>query len=345
VSENVRFHRLGLIVIDEQHRFGVEQRAALRQAAMREPVQSAAESSMFERRLTSKDERAPRAPIHPHILVMTATPIPRTLAMTLFGDLDISTIRESPPGRSPIITRVVTMSERTQVYEYVAKRLHAGEQAYIVLPAIDETSTTELRHVREQADWLSNGPFKGLRIAQIHGRLKRETRARIMERFRQNKIHALVATTVIEVGVDVPGATVMVVEHAERYGLSQLHQLRGRVGRGSKKSLCVYIGDPTTDDARARLDAVRQNSDGFEIAERDFDIRGMGEIFGTKQSGGAPFRWSQFPDDMALLQAARRDAVQLVREDPALDRTPETQLLYRRLVRKYGEFFGFVDVA
>ncbi|MFG0329095.1 MAG: ATP-dependent DNA helicase RecG [Phycisphaerales bacterium] len=319
LSERLRFDKLALIIIDEQHRFGVEQRATLRRRAM--------ETGEI-----------------PHTLIMTATPIPRTLSLTLFGDLDVSTIHGLPPGRQPVVTRVVGPDQTEVVYDYIAGRLREGEQAYIVLPAIDETEATDLKAVRSHLEWLESGPFEGLRCAAVHGRLKRPTRETIMYRFRKGKIDAIVATTVIEVGVDVPNASIMVVEHAERFGLSQLHQLRGRVGRGSRKSLCVFIGDPSTDDAKARLDAIGSTSDGFEIAEKDFEIRGMGEIFGARQSGLPPFRVARLPDDLALLQLARRDAAVLIDNDPDLSAAPH-RLLRQRLMKTYGEGLGIGDVG
>jgi len=321
LSKPVEFKRLAVLVIDEQHRFGVHQRAELR--------------------LRTEMNRG----VIPHTLVMTATPIPRTLSLTLLGDLDISTIKGLPPGRSPIATRVVAPDKSREVYEYIAKRLRdKHEQAYIVLPAIDEASGGGLKDVRSHLKHLEEGWFAGVRCAPIHGRLKRDTRERIMHRFRAGQIDVLVATTVIEVGVDVPNASIMVVEHAERFGLSQLHQLRGRVGRGSNKSLCVFIGQPTTDDGKARLDAIAATGDGFIIAEKDFEIRGMGEIFGPRQSGSTSLRIADLRSDMALLNMARRDARKWIEDDPTLSR-PVHALLRRRLMEQYGEGLGIADVG
>lgn len=320
LSDKVDFKRLAVAVIDEQHRFGVEQRATLRERG-----------------------EATRGLV-PHTLIMTATPIPRTLSITLFGDLDVSVIHGLPPGRSPVVTRVVGDDKVLDVYGYVAERLRNGEQAYVVLPAIDDSTSGGLKDVRSRAKWLEEGPLSEFRIATMHGRLKRDSRARIMERFRQQKIDILVATTVIEVGVDVPNASVMIVEHAERFGLSQLHQLRGRVGRGDRKSLCVFIGDPTTDDAQKRLDAIAATTDGFAIAEADFEIRGMGEIFGTRQSGVAPFNVASLPRDMELLNLARRDAREWIADDPELAAADHT-LLRQRLMKRFGESLGIGDVG
>ncbi len=318
LTESVQFADLALVVVDEQHRFGVVQRAAIRsKAAMPAAV--------------------------PHCLVMTATPIPRTLSLTLFGDLDVSTIRGLPPGRQPISTRVVSPDQEATVYEYIAQRIEQDEQVYIVLPAIEESSA-ELKAVRTETERLQNEYFQGKKVAAVHGQLKRDEREAIMQRFRSGDIDVLVATTVIEVGVDVPNASIMVVEHAERFGLAQLHQLRGRVGRGTKKSLCVFVADPATEDAEARMKAIAQTTDGFEIAEADLLIRGMGELLGTKQSGLPPLRVATIPGDMDLLQLARRDAQDIISTDPRLnDRAHD--LLRKRLVKAYGKVIDLGDVG
>ncbi len=318
LTETVQFADLGVVVVDEQHRFGVVQRAAIRsKAADRQTV--------------------------PHCLVMTATPIPRTLSLTVFGDLDVSTIRGLPPGRQPIVTRVVHPDREAAVYDYIAGRLDDGEQAYIVLPAIEQ-GEANLKAVRTEARRLEQTHFAGRRIATIHGRLQRHRREKIMHQFRAGRIDVLVATTVIEVGVDVPNASIMVVEHAERFGLAQLHQLRGRVGRGSRKSLCVFISDPTTEDAAERLSAIARTTDGFDIAEADLVIRGMGELIGTRQSGLPPLRVARIPADMDLLRLARRDAAELVAADPRLAH-PSHDLLGKRLVKQYGEVLDLGDVG
>ncbi|TVQ32177.1 MAG: ATP-dependent DNA helicase RecG [Phycisphaeraceae bacterium] len=322
LSESVRFHALGVAVIDEQHRFGVHQRAGLRGKA------GVGESGK---------------PLAPHTLVMTATPIPRTLALTVFGDLDVSTIHGLPPGRTPVKTRAVGFDKTDEVYDYVRTRLDAGEQAYVVVPTIEE-GAGGLRDVRSTVKRLEEGAFAGKRVAGLHGQLKRATREQIMGRFRAGLIDALVATTVIEVGVDVPNASVMVIEHAERFGLAQLHQLRGRVGRGSKKSLCVLIGEAKTSDAEARMKAVASTSDGFKLAEKDLELRGPGEMLGSKQSGLAPFRVAEFPRDIDLLLMARRDAAKWIERSPALE-APEETLLRKRLLKEHGETLGLADVA
>jgi ATP-dependent DNA helicase RecG len=265
------------------------------------------------------------------------------MSLTVFGDLDISTIKGMPPGRTPIITKHVLPEKAADVYAYVAKQITSGGQAYIVVPVIDE-SEAGLKSVREHMDFLSKGPLTGKRLAVMHGRLDREEREEIMQRFRDGKIDALVATTVIEVGVDVPNASIMVIEHAEMFGLAQLHQLRGRVGRGSRKSLCVLIADPQTDDAKARIEAIVSTTDGFKIAEKDLEIRGPGELFGSRQSGLAPFKVVEFPRDLKLLQMARRDAQKWIEENPTLAGHRDT-LLRKRLLKLHGEALGLGDVA
>lgn len=316
LTETVQFKSLSLAVIDEQHRFGVHQRSALRDKS---------------------------SDLVPHVLVMTATPIPRTLSLTVFGDLDVSIIHGLPPGRSPIVTRSVSERQRNEVYDWVAKKLIGGEQAYIVVPVIDETESG-LRSVEEMVDWLARGPLKGRTLAAMHGRVPRDERESIMHRFRAGEIDALIATTVIEVGVDVPNATIMVIEHAERFGLAQLHQLRGRVGRGAKKSFCVLIADPSTEDGIARVNAIVDSTDGFVIAERDLEIRGPGDVFGTRQSGIAPFRVAVLPRDSKLLDLARRDATAWIERDPDLAE-PDVALLRKRLLKAHGELLGLGDVA
>jgi ATP-dependent DNA helicase RecG len=345
LTSSVRFNSLAVAVIDEQHRFGVSQRAAMR-------------------------SKSGDAALTPHVLVMTATPIPRTLAITLFGDLDISTIAELPPGRQAITTRVVGSEKRAEVYAWVRTRIDAGEQAYIVAPAIEPASaratpTLEddaepadiapdassgtpalppLLDVRSLAERLESQELAGKRVAVLHGRLRRSTREAIMERFRAGHIDALVATTVIEVGVDVPNASVMVVENAERFGLAQLHQLRGRVGRGSAKSACVLIADPATEEARARLDAIASTRDGFVLAERDFEQRGPGVLFGLRQSGAPPFRVADLARDLDLLKLARHDAAEWIARSPHLDAKGEA-LLRDRLLKAHGQWLDLGDVG
>ncbi len=315
----VAFRSLAVAVIDEQHRFGVRQRAALRQKGQGE------------------------TPLVPHTLVMTATPIPRTLAITLYGDLDLSTLRGKPPGRRPAVTRVVDMAKAPEVYAYLRTRLDKGEQAYVVVPAVEE-SAQGLKDVASHVRFLSDGPFRGLAIESVHGRMDRTEREAAMARFRSGEAKVLVATTVIEVGVDVPNASLMVVEHAERFGLAQLHQLRGRVGRGTTASLCVFVGDATTADAAERLAAIGASDDGFEIAESDLRLRGPGEVFGARQSGLAPFRVADLSSDGDLLRLARADAQAWIERDPDL-RAQESTLLRRKLLATHGEALGLADVG
>ncbi len=316
LTDHARFHRLGVAVIDEQHRFGVEQRAALRAC--------------------SGDG------LNPHVLVMTATPIPRTLALTVFGDLDVSTIRGLPPGRTPVATRVMPRSRAGEVWAHLADRVRRGEQGFVVVPAIDPSP--DLPDVAGCRDALAAGALAGARIDIVHGRMSATERDDVMQRFRRGEIDVLVATTVIEVGVDVPNATMIVIEHADRYGLAQLHQLRGRVGRGEKPGLCVLLGDPATDDGIRRLEAIRGTTDGFEVAEADLAIRGPGEVFGTRQSGIAPFRVADLARDAALLRTARRDAFAWIERSPELRGAEET-LLRRRVLKRHGTAFGLGDVG
>lgn len=317
LSKDVSFQDLAVVVVDEQHRFGVEQRAIIREK--------------------SADDTTP------HTLVMTATPIPRTLSMTVFGDLDVSTIDALPPGRQPIKTITVPEQDSDSVYQTMADRLNQGEQAYVVLPAIDEADSG-LKAVTTHVEHLSQTHLAAYNVAAIHGQLKRDQRELIMRKFRDHKIDVLIATTVIEVGVDVPNATMMVVEHAERFGLAQLHQLRGRVGRGSKASLCAFIADPTTEQGQQRIEAITSTIDGFKIAEADLLIRGIGEFFGPKQSGLPPFRVADLTKHIDLLKMARRDAKTLVDDDPRLT-SPQNDLLKKRLFKQYGLALNLADVA
>lgn len=336
LSTSVAFKDLAVVVIDEQHRFGVMQRAALRT-----PAEDGQEHPEGKDRV-------------PHTLVMTATPIPRTLSLTLLGDLDNTTLTGLPPGRTPIQNRVVGPEKADEVYPYLRTRLERGEQAYIVVPAIEsaegggETSggAGQLKSVNALAKTLQEKFLAGYKVATVHGRLKRETRQKVMDKFRAGKIDVLVATTVIEVGVDVPNATVMVIEHAERFGLAQLHQLRGRVGRGDagRRSLCVFVSEPTTDDALARMDAIASTNDGFKIAELDLHIRGMGEILGTKQSGLPPMKLAKIPEDLELLNLAKRDAKAMIDGDPEL-REPGHEKLRKVLRVQYGPALGLVDIG
>ncbi len=322
LAEGIHFHSLALVIIDEQHRFGVAQRAILREKAQ---------------------GKAGGGTVVPHVLVMTATPIPRTLALTVFGDLDVSTIEHLPPGRSPVATKVIGPAGRDEVYRWVETRLALGERAFIVVPAIDE-SASGLADVTGHLEALAAGPLRGRRLAAMHGRLAVAERDATMDAFRRGDLDAIVATTVIEVGVDVPEATVIVIEHAERFGLAQLHQLRGRVGRGAKPGTCILIGEPVTDEARQRLEAIASTTDGFRIAELDLAIRGPGELVGARQSGLPPFRVADLMKDLAILRDARDDAAAMVRADPTLS-APQHHGLKRKLLHAYGDALGLADVG
>src|SRR5438477_576845 len=289
IEENVQFARLGFVAIDEQHRFGVLQR----------------------KRLMDKAASHGHAP---HVLVLTATPIPRTLSLTLYGDLDVSVLDELPPGRTPIITRVTTEQHLPGVWESLRREVAAGHQGYIVYPVIEE-SKLELKAAIDEYKRLSKEVFPKLKLGLLHGRLSSEEKDDVMQRFRRGEVQILVTTTVVEVGVDVPNATVMVIEHAERFGLAQLHQLRGRIGRGAQKSHCVLVAPfRMTDGARARLDTVVRTSNGFEIAEADLLLRGPGEFFGTRQSGELGFHIANPLRDKELLELARKEAFALVED-------------------------------
>ncbi|MBI3404021.1 MAG: ATP-dependent DNA helicase RecG [Acidobacteria bacterium] len=294
IEEAVEFARLGLVIVDEQHRFGVMQRKRLIEKGGEHRSKGAAVS------------------IQPDVLVMTATPIPRTLSMTLYGDLDISVIDELPPGRAPIETRLSSEMHLPGVWDFVRREVATGRQAYIVYPVIEE-SKIELKAAVAEFENLSTKEFPKLKVGLLHGRMKSAEKEEIMERFRRNELHVLVSTTVIEVGVDVPNATLMIIEHAERFGLAQLHQLRGRIGRGSAKSYCILIGPgKPADDARERLETMVRTSNGFEIAETDLRLRGPGEFFGTRQHGELGFHIANPLRDHQLLELARREAFALV---------------------------------
>jgi ATP-dependent DNA helicase RecG len=291
IQEEIAFHRLGLVVIDEQHRFGVIQRKMLGEKGRK-----------------------------PDVLVMTATPIPRTLSLTIYGDLDVSILDEMPPGRKPVRTVWRASSSRDGVFRFIRDQVSEGRQAYIVYPLVEESEKMDLRAASESCDALRHGPLTGLRLKLLHGRMSNEEKEGIMRAFQTGEVDVLVSTTVIEVGMDAPNATLMIVEHAERFGLTQLHQLRGRVGRGDHQSYCVLITDEQlSDEARMRLGAMTRTHDGFEIAEIDLELRGPGTFFGTKQSGMTELRIADLVQDAALLQIARREAFALIKDDPSLE--------------------------
>jgi ATP-dependent DNA helicase RecG len=288
LEADVEFAKLGLAIVDEQHRFGVEQRQALMEKGT-----------------------------HPDVLVMTATPIPRTLALTIYGDLDISVIDELPPGRRPIITKHVNDSQVEQVYSFLKKQIDLGRQAYVVYPVIEESETQAMKAAQKMHEHLSTIVFPALSVGLLHGRLSPDEKESAMEKFIRGDTQILVSTTVIEVGVDVPNATVMVIEQAERFGLSQLHQLRGRVGRGGEQSYCILVTDKLGDTGRERIRTLVESNDGFHIAEMDMKLRGPGEFFGTRQSGLPALQIGNLLRDPDILEIARNEAAAFVAHPPA----------------------------
>ena len=310
IQEYVAFHRLGLAVVDEQHRFGVMQRAALKQKGF-----------------------------SPDILVMTATPIPRTLTLTVYGDLDVSIIDQLPPGRKPIKTHWKRGHERQAVYETLRKLLQEGRQAYVICSLIEENEKLQARAATELASHLQLQVFTDYKIGLLHGQMKSSEKEETMTRFRDKDLHLLVATTVIEVGVDVPNASVIVIEDADRFGMAQLHQLRGRVGRGTTQSYCLLIGDPKTDDGASRLATMAQTTDGFLIAEEDLKLRGPGDFYGTRQSGLQPLPFIDVLRDVPVLKEAREEAFALLESDPKLAR-PEHAALKAVVRSKYKNVLG-----
>jgi ATP-dependent DNA helicase RecG len=288
LEKDVEFKKLGLAIIDEQHRFGVLQRLGLVQKG-----------------------------ITPDVLVMTATPIPRTLALTLYGDLDVSIIDELPPGRKPIITKHSTSDRIEQIYSFMKKQIEEGRQAYVVYPVIEESETQAMKAAQQEYEHLSKEVFPDIAVGLMHGRLGADEKESVMQRFKEGQIKILVSTTVIEVGVDVPNATIMIVEQAERFGLSQLHQLRGRVGRGGAQSYCILVTDKVNEAARERIRTLVESTDGFYISEMDLKLRGPGEFFGTKQSGIPSLRVANILRDAEILEIARREAVDFVERPPS----------------------------
>ncbi len=288
IEKDVEFTRLGLAIVDEQHRFGVMQRLGLVQKG-----------------------------VHPDVLVMTATPIPRTLAMTIYGDLDVSVIDQLPPGRKPIVTRHSTSDRLEQVYSFVKKQVDEGRQAYIVYPVIEESETQAMKAAQQGYEHLTREVFPTLRIGLMHGRLGADEKEAVMQRFKAGETQILVSTTVIEVGVDVPNASVMVIEQAERFGLAQLHQLRGRVGRGAAQSYCMLVTEKMNDAARERIRTLVDSTDGFYISEMDLKLRGPGEFFGTKQSGIPSLRMANILRDSEILEVARREAIDFIAKPPS----------------------------
>ena len=310
IEADVVFDRLAVCVVDEQHRFGVRQRTAL-------------------------DAKGPRGAA-PHVLHMTATPIPRTLSLTAYGDLDATVLRELPAGRKPVETWVVGEEKRAGAYEFIRERLREGRQAYVVCPLVEGSEKLEAKAAAEEADRLRAGEFADFEVGLLHGQMPPREKQAAMERFAAGRTNVLVATSVIEVGIDVANATVIVVEGAERYGLSQLHQLRGRVGRGEHASHCILFADPGSELARRRLAAIEAERDGFKLAEVDLALRGEGEILGTRQHGLPRFRVAELPEDVAVLTEARRELIELLDRHGSLD-APELGLLLQAARERFGD--------
>ncbi len=311
VQEAVTFHKLGFVIIDEQHRFGVQQRATLREKGLR-----------------------------PDVLLMTATPIPRTLALTDYSELEVSKITDLPPGRKPVKTLVKPESRRDEVFNLIREELDRGRQAYVIYPLVEESEKIDLRSATEMADHLQAEVFPAYRVALLHGRMKQDAKDHVMQSFIAGHVQVLVSTTVVEVGVDVANASVMVVEHAERFGLSQLHQLRGRVGRGAWESYCVLLYQaPWTDDARERLKTMAATNDGFVIAERDLELRGPGDVFGTRQSGLPKLRTGDLVRDRDIMESAHHEARRLVDEGGL------TEELKSFVQQRWQEQFGLIEVG
>ncbi len=314
VQDSTVFRALGLAIVDEQHRFGVRQRAALRGADA-------------------------------DTLLLTATPIPRTLSLTLYGDIDVSALDELPPGRQPVTTRVIDLNKREKLHERMAAAMAEGRQCYIVYPLVEESDKIELADATTMADELQRGPFRDFKVGLVHGRMRADEKDAVMRRFKAGDLHCLVATTVIEVGIDVPNASIMVIEHADRFGLAQLHQLRGRVGRGGGDAYCCLVTDSRrSPESMERLRVMEQTCDGFEIAEADLRLRGPGEYLGTRQAGVPAFRAANLVRDAELLELARAEADAWMTHDPQL-RLPESGELKRTVERRWGETLRLAEVG
>jgi ATP-dependent DNA helicase RecG len=312
IQEHLEFNKLGLVVVDEQHRFGVEQRLALGRKGTR-----------------------------PDVLIMTATPIPRSLALAYLSDMDVSVIDEMPPGREPVRTEALPRARWKEAYRAALEELEQGYRVFVVLPLLERSEELGLSGARHACEKLQNGLFADYECCLLHGRMSTDRKRAVMERFRTGDCRVMVATTVVEVGIDVPEATVMIVQHAERLGLAQLHQLRGRVGRGDRRGLCYLLASPETEDAERRMEVLTETTDGFKIAEEDLRLRGPGKFFGTEQSGMPDFRFCDF-SDTKLLKAARQDALELVGADPELRGHPR---LRDEAYRRYGKGFVFAGVG
>lgn len=339
IEQKVDFAKLGLVIVDEQHRFGVMQRFKL----MRKSGEGRTGATSVG--AGAVNPATPATP-EPDVLVMTATPIPRTLALTLYGDLDISVLDEMPPGRTPIVTRRVGDERATEVWQFVRKQAAEGHQVYVVYPVIEENEESELKAAMKMYRELSKKVFPDLQVAVLHGRMESDLKEQVMRLFQQGKIQVLVSTTVIEVGVDVPNATVMVIEHAERFGLAQLHQLRGRIGRGAAKSYCILMtGGKVSEEGDRRLDALVRTNDGFQIAELDLELRGPGEFFGTRQAGLPSFQVASIIRDRDLLEVAKKEAAWVLSgPNSEISQTEVDRALWQMRTR-WQKTYGLVEVG
>jgi len=337
IQDRVEFENLGLDVVDEQHRFGVMQRLKLMRRA-------SGSGGTGQSPVTTQESRS--ADPEPDVLVMTATPIPRTLALTLYGDLDLSVLDELPPGRTPVVTRSLPDERASEAWDFVRKQISAGHQAYVVYPVIEENEERELKAAEQMHRQLREKIFPNLHVGLLHGRLDADEKEHVMREFQQGKIEILVATTVIEVGVDVANATIMVIEHADRFGLAQLHQLRGRIGRGAAKSYCVLMhGGKVSEEGERRLDAMVRSNDGFQIAELDLELRGPGEFFGTKQAGIPSFRVANIIRDRQLLEAAKREAAFVISGPNSEISKDEINRALREMRSRWALSYGLVEVG
>jgi ATP-dependent DNA helicase RecG len=354
IEQKVEFAKLGLVIVDEQHRFGVLQRFKLMKKTGEMDKNDFGATGAPARLnnghvgtgIPARSAERSSAPAEPDVLVMTATPIPRTLALTLYGDLDLSTLDEMPPGRTPIVTRRVGDERADEVWHFVRKQVAAGHQAYVVYPVIEENEDNELKAAMKMYGELSKKVFPDLNVAVLHGRMDPDLKEQVMRLFQQGKIQILVSTTVIEVGVDVPNAAVMVIEHAERFGLAQLHQLRGRIGRGAAKSFCILMtGGKVSEDAERRLDEMVRTNDGFKIAELDLEMRGPGEFFGTKQAGLPSFQVASLIRNRDLLELAKKEAaLTLAGPNSEISQT-EIDRALKQMRTKWQKTYGLVEVG
>jgi ATP-dependent DNA helicase RecG len=342
LEETIEFRKPGLVIVDEQHRFGVMQRLKLMKKSGDTDCGgrgAAGEAGVAINRQTASAVEA-------DVLVMTATPIPRTLALTLYGDLDLSVLDQLPPGRTPVVTRRVSDERTPEVWEFVRKQVAAGHQVYVVYPVIEENEETELKAAIKMYRELSGKTLADLKVGLLHGRLDSDVKDQVMRMFQRGELEVLVATTVIEVGVDVANATVMVIEHAERFGLAQLHQLRGRIGRGAAKSYCILMtGGKVSEDGEKRLDAMVRTSDGFQIAELDLELRGPGEFFGTRQAGMPSFRVADLIRDRQLLEAAKREAAAVMAGPNAEISEVEISRALLHMRSRWQYTYGLVEVG